>query len=191
MIGGGGAMAGESATADRHGKARSARPRMNAQPTTPRPWDLTNPQVLLATGFGIGLLPWAPGTWASLTALPAAWAIHKLAGPLGLATAAVVACVVGVWVAEFCVRRAGDEDPGAIVIDEIAGQWLVLLAVSPDPLLYGIGFALFRAADIWKPWPVSWADNRIKGGIGVMLDDVLAAIYAGLVLYVIAHWIGA
>jgi len=164
---------------------------MTVQSTAPRPWDLRHPEVLLATGFGIGLLPWAPGTWASLASLPAAWAIFELAGPVGLATAAVVACVVGAWVADACVRRAGAGDPGAIVIDEIAGQWLVLLAVSPDPLLYGLGFALFRAADIWKPWPVSWADDNVKGGLGVMLDDVLAAIYAGLALYVVAHWIGA
>jgi phosphatidylglycerophosphatase A len=107
-----------------------------------------------------------------------------------LATAAVVACVVGTWTAESCVRRSGDMDPQSIVIDEIAGQWLVLLAVPPDPLLYGLGFALFRAADIWKPWPVSLADKRVGGGLGVMLDDVLAAIYAGLALYGISFFIG-
>ena len=163
---------------------------MNVQSSAPQAWDLKNPGVLVATGFGIGLLPWAPGTWASMASLPAAWAIFELAGRLGLATAAVVACVVGLWVSDACVCRAGTEDPSAVVIDEIAGQWLVLLAVSPDPLLYGLGLVLFRVADIWKPWPVSWADKSLEGGLGVMLDDVLAAIYAGLVLYVIAHWIG-
>ena len=163
---------------------------MKVQSSAPQAWDLKNPGVLVATGFGIGLLPWAPGTWASLASLPVAWAIFEFAGQVGLATAAVVACVIGLWVSDACVRRAGAEDPGAVVIDEIAGQWLVLLAVSPDPLLYGLGLVLFRVADIWKPWPVSWADKSLEGGLGVMLDDVLAAIYAGLVLYVIAHWIG-
>jgi len=163
---------------------------MNLHSAAPRPRDLKDPQVLVATGFGIGLVPWAPGTWASLAALPAAWAIVELAGPVGLATAAVVACVVGMWAAESCVQRGGDKDPQSIVIDEIAGQWLVLLAVPLDPMLYGIGFVLFRAADIWKPWPVSWADKSVGGGFGVMLDDVLAAIYAGLALYGISYLIG-
>lgn len=163
---------------------------MTAAPTAGPTWDLRNPDVFVATGFGIGLLPWAPGTWASLAALPVAWGIHALGGRLGLAVAAVAACVIGMWVAEACVRRSGARDPGAIVIDEIAGQWLVLLAVPPDPLLYGLGFALFRVADIWKPWPVSWADNKVDGGLGVMLDDVLAAIYAGLALVAVSYWLG-
>jgi len=86
------------------------------------------------------------------------------------------------------VRDSGAEDPGAVVIDEIAGQWLALLAVEPTLVGYAVGFALFRAFDILKPWPVSWADCNVTGGIGVMLDDVLAAAYAGGALYVIALW---
>lgn len=163
---------------------------MTANSSVRPTWDLRDPGVFLATGFGIGLLPWAPGTMASLAALPAAWGLFELGGRLGLAVAAVVACVVGMWVSDACVRRSGVRDPGAIVIDEIAGQWLVLLAVTPDPLLYGLGFALFRIADIWKPWPVSLVDKRVDGGLGVMLDDLLAAIYAGLVLYALSFAIG-
>lgn len=78
-----------------------------------------------------------------------------------------------------------------MVIDEVAGQWLVLLAVEPDPVWYGVGLALFRIADILKPWPVSWADRNVKGGLGVMLDDVLAAAYAGSALYFLSRWMGA
>lgn len=162
---------------------------MNVQSRAPHSWNLKNPDVFVATGFGIGLLPWAPGTWASLAALPAAWGIFELAGHLGLAVASVVACVIGMWTSDACVRDTGIEDPGAIVVDEIAGQWLVLLAVQPDPLLYGLGFVLFRIADIVKPWPVSWADKSIKGGLGVMLDDMLAAVYAGVVLLAVSSWI--
>ena len=77
-----------------------------------------------------------------------------------------------------------------MVIDEIVGQWLVLLAVTPDVFHYALGFALFRAADILKPWPASWADREVKGGLGVMLDDVFAAIYAGLGLFAITRWMG-
>ncbi len=163
---------------------------MTAEPTAGPTWDLRRPEVLIATGFGIGLLPVAPGTFASLAALPLAWGIVKLAGHLGLAVATVAVTVVGMWVADACVRRSGTRDPGAIVIDEIAGQWLVLLAVAPDPIHYAIGFALFRVADIVKPWPVSWADRGVDGGLGVMLDDLLAAVYAGVVLYALVHWLG-
>lgn len=148
-------------------------------------WDLRDPAVLLATGFGLGLLPVAPGTWASLAALPAAWGIVEAAGRPGLAIAAVAAFIAGLWAAESCVRGRGQEDPAPVVIDEIAGQWLVLVAVIPDPIQYGLGFALFRAFDILKPWPVSWADRAVRGGVGVMLDDVLAAAYAVLALLVI------
>jgi len=147
---------------------------------------LRHPAVLLATWFGTGLLPRAPGTWGSLAALPFAWFIHGVAGPFGLAAAVVVVFAVGVWASDVYVRRAGVADPGAVVIDEVAGQWLVLVVVPPDLLLYGLGFVLFRLADIVKPWPASWADRTIKGGLGVMLDDVLAAVYAGAALLALA-----
>jgi phosphatidylglycerophosphatase A len=76
------------------------------------------------------------------------------------------------------VAEDGEEDPGWIVIDEVVGQGLTLLLTPPDLLNYAAGFALFRLFDIKKPWPVSWADQQIKGGLGIMLDDVLAGIYA-------------
>ncbi|MDP7650110.1 MAG: phosphatidylglycerophosphatase A [Rhodospirillales bacterium] len=149
-----------------------------------------HPVVLLATWFGAGLLPWAPGTWGSLAALPFAWFIHDAFGVVGLAIATAGIFVIGLWAASVYVRRDGEADPGAVVIDEVAGQWLVLVAVPPDFILYGIGFVLFRIADIFKPWPASWIDRTVKGGLGVMLDDTAAALYAGVALYVLSGWMG-
>lgn len=149
-----------------------------------------HPATLLATWFGIGLLPRAPGTWGSLAALPFAWFIRDGFGAVGLAVAAAGLFIVGLWAASVYVRQAGEADPGAVVIDEVAGQWLVLLAVPPDPVLYGAGFVLFRITDIFKPWPASWIDRTVKGGFGVMLDDTAAALYAGAALYALSRWIG-
>jgi len=147
----------------------------------------TDPAVLLATGFGLGLLPKAPGTWASLAALPPAWAIANAFGRLWLTFVLVAVVALGVWCAGAVARRNDtSDDPQIVVIDEIAGQWLTLLAVPPDAALYAIGFVLFRLFDIWKPWPVSWAERAFKGGLGVMIDDLFAGVYAGALLFVIA-----
>ncbi|MEO5335673.1 MAG: phosphatidylglycerophosphatase A [Magnetospirillum sp. WYHS-4] len=146
----------------------------------------SSPATLLATWFGVGRLPGAPGTWGSLASLPLAWSLAAWAGPWGLAAGVATVFVAGIWAAGAYMRATGTDDPGAVVIDEVAGQGLALLAVAPDPLLYLIGFALFRLFDILKPWPVSWADREVGGGLGVMLDDMLAGLYAGAALYGIA-----
>ena len=137
-----------------------------------------HPAVLLATGFGAGLSPVASGTCASLAGLPLAWVIRSHWGPHGLAVAAALAFAAGWWAAATVAKATGANDPAAIVIDEIAGQWLVLLRAPLDPLAYALAFLLFRIFDIWKPWPARWADREVKGGLGIMLDDLLAAIYA-------------
>jgi phosphatidylglycerophosphatase A len=137
-----------------------------------------HPAALIATGGGIGLLPGAPGTWVSLAALPCAWAIRSLGGSGALAAAAVLAFALGCWAAARVVRASGRSDPGAIVIDEIAGQWLVLLAAPLDWRAYAAAFLLFRLFDIVKPWPIRAIERRVAGGLGVMLDDIAAAIYA-------------
>jgi phosphatidylglycerophosphatase A len=134
--------------------------------------------VLVGTSFGAGLLPIAPGSWASLAALPVAWAIVRLWGVLGLAGAAGITFALGWWAAATVAKASGIEDPRAIVIDEVAAQWLVLVPAPLDPLAYALAFLLFRFFDIWKPWPVRWADRHVKGGLGIMLDDLLAAVYA-------------
>lgn len=141
-----------------------------------------HPAVLLATWFGAGLLPVTPGTWGSLAALPFAWLIQSRWGDLGLILGAVLVFAVGWWVSAIVGRASGVKDAGAIVIDEVAAQWLVLAAAPLDPFAYALAFLLFRVADILKPWPASWADRHVDGGLGVMLDDVFAAIYAGGVL---------
>jgi phosphatidylglycerophosphatase A len=147
--------------------------------------------VLLATWFGIGLLPSAPGSWASLAALPVAWGIRSLFGLAGLTTAAVVAFFIGWWAAGVVAKASAVDDPGAVVIDEVAGQWTVLLASPREPLLYALAFVLFRAFDIWKPWPAGWADRNVTGGLGIVLDDLLAAVYAILVLSALLATSGA
>jgi phosphatidylglycerophosphatase A len=134
--------------------------------------------VLVATWFGAGLLPITPGTWGSLAALPFAWAIRSHLGSTGLAIATVIAFTIGWWAAATVAKASAIEDPGAVVIDEVAAQWLVLLPAPLDPLAYALAFLLFRFFDIWKPWPVRWADRHVKGGIGIMLDDLLAGVYA-------------
>ncbi len=167
----------------------------NPLESAPGPRDLLRPPILLATWFGSGLLPRMPGTWGSLAALPFAWVIHLFFGPEGLLSAATVVFFVGVWAANVYVSDVGGDDPGAVVIDEVAGQWLTLalvpaLAVPLDPVFYALGFVFFRIADIFKPWPVSWADTRIKGGLGIMLDDIIAAIYAGAALIGVGYIMG-
>lgn len=148
-----------------------------------------HPAAWLATWFGSGLLPWAPGTWGSMAALPFAWAIYAWTGPVGLAVATVIVFAVGTWAADVYARHDEDGDPGPVVIDEVAGQWMVLIVVEPGLIVYAVGFALFRFADIVKPWPASWADRSLKGGLGIMLDDIFAAVYAGAALLALDQWV--
>jgi phosphatidylglycerophosphatase A len=143
--------------------------------------------MLAATWFGAGLMPRMPGTWGSAAALPFAWVISTAGGWPALALATGLVSLLGWWAAEVYVRGASVDDPSAVVIDEVAGQWLVLIACPPDPLLYALGFLIFRVLDIFKPWPASWADRYVKGGLGVMLDDLLAAVY-GVPLMAAAVW---
>ena len=150
---------------------------------------LGNPGILLATWFGAGYLPKAPGTWGSLAALPFAWVIVGFLGWMGLAVACVLVFAVGLWSAAVYMGQSGAHDPGPVVIDEVAGQWLTLLVVPPDLALYGVGFVLFRLADIFKPWPASWADREVPGALGVMLDDVIAGVYAAAALYLVMPWL--
>ena len=144
---------------------------------------------IIATFFGVGLLPWAPGTFASLVALPLAVALYA-AGGLGAYFAALAAVLcAGYWSTAAALQGFEEADPGEIVIDEVAGQ---LIALAPLPLglrLRGsdtpllpwpgllVGFVLFRAFDILKPWPVSLADG-MHSPLGVMLDDVVAGLLA-------------
>src|SRR5712691_9989893 len=145
---------------------------------------LRHPAALIATGGGIGLLPLAPGTWGSLAALPCAWPISALAGRAVLGVAAILVFALGCWAAAVVARASGHKDPGFIVVDEVAAQWLVLVAAPLDWRAYLAAFLLFRVFDIAKPWPVRAIERRVAGGLGIMLDDVAAAIYAVLLLLI-------
>lgn len=137
----------------------------------------------LATWFGTGLLPKAPGTWGSLAALPPGLLLLWAGGPALLVAAIILVSVAGVWAGERYAETLGQEDPGAVVIDEVAGQWLALLPCAAlGPVEIVLAFLLFRAADILKPWPASWADRNIPGGLGIMADDWVAGVYAALAL---------
>ena len=144
-----------------------------------------HPADLIATWFGVGRLPLAPGTWGSLITLPIGWFIASWLGPRWLFAAALVIFVVGWWAADLYAHRSSRKDPAEVVVDEVAGQ-LVVLAFTPiDLAYYAMAFVLFRIADIWKPWPISSAEQRLSGGFGIMVDDILAGGYAALTLYAI------
>ena len=151
--------------------------------------DLRDPASLIATCFGAGLVRWAPGTAASALALPAAWLLRRYTGEIGLAAAALALIAIGIWAAGACERRTGTRDSPAIVVDEVAGQWVALLLIPPEPAAYGIGFVLFRLFDVAKPWPISLIDRHVKGGLGVMLDDVVAGMFAAVVLWNVWVWL--
>lgn len=156
---------------------------------------------LIVTFFGAGLSPKAPGTMGTLAALPLGYAIHMTLGIEALAVATVLAFLGGWWASTRYLKTLGTiEDKQEIVIDEVAGVWLVIAAMplmylhpahSTILWLYVAAFIAFRLFDIWKPWPVSLADRRIKGGLGVMLDDILAALYALIALGALGHLAGA
>jgi phosphatidylglycerophosphatase A len=138
---------------------------------------LRHPAGWLASGFGSGFSPRAPGTVGTIVALlPWLW-LRTLPLPL-YAIAIVVSFAVGVWASTWVVRRSGIQDPQVVVWDEFVGVWIALAAAPTGWIWMLAGFALFRLFDIWKPWPVRWADEQLHGGLGVMLDDVFAGIYA-------------
>lgn len=149
-----------------------------------------HPAFWIATWFGSGLLPWLPGTWGSLAALPFGGAIAWAAGPWGLLAAAVALFPLGVWASHTYSLAKGKGDPGEVVVDEVVAQWLVLVPACLEPTLYAVGFLLFRFFDITKVWPASLADRRLGGGLGIMTDDLFAALYAAAALYGIALVLG-
>ena len=144
---------------------------------------MAGPDVLVATGLGVGFLPVAPGTWGTLLGALVWWVTFADASPLVQVTAAATLAAGAGWLLHFlCARRNLHDDP-ALVLDEVAGVWVALLFVPPEPLLLLAGCVLFRLFDIWKPWPVSWADRQVGGGLGVLLDDLLAGFLALAVLH--------
>ena len=154
---------------------------------------LSKPTIFLATWFGSGLLPKAPGTWGTLASIPFAWTIHSISAWQVLAIACFSVFFIGIWAANSYVKFHGGEDPGPVVIDEVVGMWLTLTPAAyfypytPSVPTYVLAFILFRIADIYKPWPASWADKKFKGGFGIMIDDIIAALFSafGLTIFII------
>jgi len=136
--------------------------------------------VALATGLGSGLSPIAPGTAGSAVGLALFWPLSQLA-PAYQVAAAVVVFVLGVPAAALVARRAGCEDPGLVVVDEIVGMWVSLLFLPLTPFTAISAFLLFRGMDIVKPYPARQLE-RLPGGWGIMADDVMAGVYANLLL---------
>ena len=145
-----------------------------------------SPVLFLAFGFGSGLAPRAPGTAGTLAAIPLYLWFSLYGNAVYLALLALV-CVTGVWICERASRLLGTHDHPGIVWDEFAG-FLVTMSVAPAgwPWLVA-GFVLFRLFDIWKPWPVSWADKKLSGGLGIMLDDLLAGLLAAAVMFAVSR----
>jgi len=142
---------------------------------------VAHPAHFIALGFGSGLAPRAPGTVGTLVALALYWLLALAMPPLAIAFLAVPLFFVGVWACGVTGRNLGVDDHGALVWDEIVA-FLPLAALASGSLwLQALAFVLFRLFDIWKPFPIRLFEARVKGGLGVMLDDLLAACYAYLV----------
>jgi phosphatidylglycerophosphatase A len=141
----------------------------------------------IATVFGIGRSPTAPGTAGSAVALPVAYLIALVAGRGVLLFAAILLLGIGSWACEIYARKKGEVDPKECVIDEVAGQWITCAFAPTAILWYLVAFILFRLFDIWKPWPLKWVERTVPGGLGIMADDVVAALMGSIIIAVAAH----
>ncbi|TLS67987.1 phosphatidylglycerophosphatase A [Mariprofundus erugo] len=148
----------------------------------------------IAAGFGSGWLPKAPGTWGSLAALPPAWLLLDWFGVAGLFWAAILILGLGCGVCAIVLPQLEDQDPGWIVIDEWAGQWLCIAMVAAITGISWVillpSFIAFRLFDIFKPWPVSWAERVGPAWWSIMADDMVAGALGGGLLFVAAYFAG-
>lgn len=148
------------------------------------------PWFWLATWFGCGLARRAPGTWGTLGGLPLGIFLLAAGSVPGLLIGTAAIFAAGLWVAREFEKATGEHDASAIVIDEVAGVCVTMLAAKltfPSLLL---AVALFRLFDIWKPWPVSWCDKKLPGAWGVMMDDIAAGAMAAVFLYLLRVYAG-
>jgi len=144
--------------------------------------------LVLATGFGLGYIPFAPGTFGSLAGLPLAWGLHFL--PVwGQVVAAVLCFAIGVPICDRGARLLGSKDPGAVVFDEIAAFAVLFLGTGFNLVSAAVGFVLFRLLDVTKPWPARRLE-QLPGGLGIMADDCAAAVYAAAALWSIHRTFG-
>jgi len=142
--------------------------------------NLTKPSHLFATWFGIGLLSPAPGTWGSLVALLIWYFLEFLHSSTYIILPAFI--LFSFFISSRAAQDSNSDDHSAIVIDEVAGMLVTLSFVSYGVMTYFCAFLLFRLFDIWKPWPISWVDKNIKGGLGIVLDDLIAGLFAGAII---------
>ncbi|VAW56186.1 Phosphatidylglycerophosphatase A [hydrothermal vent metagenome] len=149
---------------------------------------LKNPLHFISVGFGTGLMPKAPGTFGTLAAIPLYFAMSDLSLWSYLLITALVT-VAGIYLCAYTSNALGVHDHGGIVIDEIAGYLITMIAVPFDWLWMIVGFLLFRFFDILKPWPISWIDKHVHGGLGIMLDDVLAGVFSLICLQAVIVFI--
>lgn len=150
-----------------------------------------HPAFLIATWFGLGKIRFMPGTMGSLGALPFAWIIQQELGSQVLLTAALTAFILGVASVEVYMKSyPGEHDRSEIVIDEVAGQWLLLSVLPTTLLAYALGFLLFRTLDIIKPWPIKLFDRHVPGSFGVMVDDLVAAALPAFFISLWLTWQG-
>lgn len=143
-----------------------------------------NANTLFVTYLKIGFLPKAPGTWATLATIPIWWVMSYLPEIAYLALTLIIAAL-GIVASDFYVKSTGTDDPSEIVIDEVVGFLITMALVPKTWIALVLGFVLFRLLDILKPWPISWADQKIKGGTGVMADDIFAGIIGNFLVHII------
>lgn len=155
----------------------------------PHRFDKRQPIHWLAFGFGSGFARKAPGTFGTLAALPV-YLLFAQASPWIYLVILVVAALAGILICGKTATDLGVHDHGGIVWDEFVGMWLTLLAVPVAPVWVLLGFILFRFFDIAKPWPIKWLDQKVAGGLGIMLDDILAGLFANIVLHVTIYFAG-
>jgi len=165
-------------------------PPHSSEPSCPKvpPSIWRNPIHFLAFGFGSGAMPVAPGTFGTLAAVPIYFWLQPLSLWIYLAVVMAVT-FVGIWLCHVTSRDLGVHDHSGIVWDEIAGYLITMIAAPPGWQWMVFGFVLFRFFDILKPWPIGWVDRRVHGGLGIMLDDVLAALYAWAILQAVALYV--
>ena len=143
-----------------------------------------NPVHFLAFGLGTGASPYAPGTVGTLLAVPLVFLMSEW--PLWVyATVSLVVFIVGTWASDRTSKDIGVHDHGGIVIDEVAGYLVTMFAIPVNLWTLLVGFIVFRVFDILKPWPIGWFDRRVQGGLGIMLDDLLAGIYGLAVMWAV------
>lgn len=144
--------------------------------------DFKSPVTWVATWGGCGFIRPAPGTWGTLGGLPFGVGLMVWGGPIALLIALALLIPLGLWASKHFEIMARDKDSGMIVIDEVAGLWIALLPAMLTPWSVGAAFILFRIADVLKPYPVSWIDKKMQGALSIMGDDLMAGIYAAVVL---------